>query len=67
MVEAINKIAQLMGVQTIAECVENLDQLELLREMGVDYVQGYAISRPQLFFMFTDVDTKAHLVTHAAY
>ena len=53
MVEAINKVAHLMGVQTIAEFVENLDQLELLREMGVDYVQGYGVSPPELFFMFS--------------
>ncbi len=54
MVEAINKVAQLMGIQTIAEFVENSDQLELLREIGVDYAQGYGVSRPQLFFLFSD-------------
>ena len=59
MVEAINKVAHLMGMQTIAEFVENLDQLELLREIGVDYVQGYAISRAELFFMFTDAPSSA--------
>ena len=59
MVEAINKVAHLMGMQTIAECVENLDQLELLREIGVDYVRGYAISRVELFFMFTDAPSSA--------
>ena len=59
MVEAINKVAHLMGMQTIAECVENLDQLELLREIGVDYVQGYAISRPELFFIFADAPSSA--------
>ena len=66
MVEAINKVAQLMDIQTIAECVENLDQLELLRTMGVDYVQGYAISRPQLFFTFSDVDVKPPVLTEEA-
>ena len=59
MVEAINKVAHLMGMQTIAEFVENLDQLELLREIGVDYVQGYAISRPKLFFIFADAPSSA--------
>ena len=54
MVEAINKVAQLMGIQTIAEFVENDDQLELLRKIGVDYAQGFGISRPQLFFMFNE-------------
>ena len=54
MVEAINKVAQLMGVQTIAEFVENNDQLALLRQIGVDYAQGYGVSRPQLLFTFSD-------------
>jgi EAL domain-containing protein (putative c-di-GMP-specific phosphodiesterase class I) len=54
MVEAINTVAHLMGVQTIAEFVENQEQLELLRKIGVDYAQGFGISRPQLFFSFSD-------------
>ena len=54
MVEAINKVAQLMGIQTIAEYVENNEQLELLRTMGVDYAQGFGVSRPQLLFMLVD-------------
>ena len=61
MVEAINKVAHLMGMQTIAEFVENTAQLELLREIGVDYGQGYAISRPELFFMFADAASGAAL------
>ena len=65
MVEAINKVAQLMGIQTIAEFVENLDQLELLREIGVDYAQGYGVSRPQLFFMFSDAPHDARPVLPA--
>ena len=65
MVEAINKVAQLMGIQTIAEFVENIEQLELLRKMGVDYAQGYGVSRPKLFFMFSDQPHGARLVIPA--
>ena len=54
MVEAINTVAHLMGIQTVAEFVENQEQLELLRKIGVDYAQGFWISRPQLFFNFSD-------------
>ena len=61
MVEAINKVAQVMGIQTIAEFVENRDQLELLKEMGVDYAQGYGVSPPRLFFTFSGIDTSARL------
>ena len=33
-------------MKTIAEHVEDAGTLERLREIGVDYVQGYAISKP---------------------
>ena len=36
-----------MGMRTIAEFVENDETLELLREIGVDYAQGYGIDRPK--------------------
>ena len=46
MVEAIHRIGQVMGIKTIAEFVENDAILEMLREIGVDYAQGYGIDRP---------------------
>ena len=36
-----------MGKEIIAEFVENEDILKMLREIGVDYAQGYTIARPQ--------------------
>ncbi|HWM89569.1 MAG TPA: EAL domain-containing protein [Thermoanaerobaculia bacterium] len=47
MVESIHQIGHVMGLQTIAEWVENRQTLDALRELGVDYAQGYWISRPQ--------------------
>ena len=47
MVEAINQVGHVMGLRTIAEFVESDDILAQLREIGVDYVQGYAIAMPQ--------------------
>ncbi|MGD8587313.1 MAG: PAS domain S-box protein [Chromatiales bacterium] len=47
MVKSINEIGKVMGKLTIAEFVENTDILEKLREIGVDYAQGYAIGRPR--------------------
>jgi diguanylate cyclase (GGDEF)-like protein len=47
MVEAIHKVARLMGVRTVAEYVEDEATALMLREMGVDYAQGYHIHRPQ--------------------
>lgn len=49
MVKSINDVGHVMGKQIIAEFVENTDILDMLRDMGVDYAQGYGISRPQLF------------------
>ena len=46
MVEAINNIGHVMGIRTIAEFVENDQIQQKLREMGVDYAQGYGIEKP---------------------
>lgn len=48
MVEAINSIAHVMHIETIAEFVENDAILDALRRIGVDYAQGYGIEKPRL-------------------
>ena len=53
-VEYFNHISQIMGIKTIAEFVENDDILQNLKQIGVDYAQGYEIERPQtLNFSFS--------------
>src|SRR5512139_3641121 len=47
MVEAIHRIGHQMGLKTVAEYVESDQVLALLRQMGVDYVQGSGIHRPE--------------------
>ena len=47
MVKSINEIGQVMGMQTIAEYVENDEIKNKLRQLGVDYVQGFGIGKPQ--------------------
>ncbi|NIO40728.1 MAG: EAL domain-containing protein [Burkholderiales bacterium] len=47
MVNSINDIGHVMGKKTIAEFVESEGILQKLREIGVDYAQGYSIGRPQ--------------------
>ncbi len=44
LVESIHQIGHVMGIRTIAESVENRATLEALREIGVDYAQGYGIA-----------------------
>ena len=46
LVRSINDVAKVMGKRTIAEFVENEAILERLREVGVDYAQGYGIGLP---------------------
>ena len=46
MVKSINEIGQVMGKKTIAEFVENDEFLLRLRELGVNYAQGYGIGKP---------------------
>jgi PAS domain S-box-containing protein/diguanylate cyclase (GGDEF)-like protein len=45
-VGAIGHIAHVMGIQTIAEHVEDITILECLKDLGIDYAQGYAVSKP---------------------
>jgi EAL domain-containing protein (putative c-di-GMP-specific phosphodiesterase class I) len=47
LVESIHQIGQVMGIRTIAESVEDGTTLETLREIGVDYAQGYGLSMPE--------------------
>jgi EAL domain-containing protein (putative c-di-GMP-specific phosphodiesterase class I) len=46
MVKSINELGHLMHIKTIAEYVENKEILIKLKEIGVDYVQGYYIHKP---------------------
>jgi diguanylate cyclase (GGDEF)-like protein/PAS domain S-box-containing protein len=48
MVRSINEIAQVLGKLTIAEFVENNEILEVMKDIKVDYVQGYVIGKPEL-------------------
>lgn len=47
MVHSMCDVARQLGLTTVAEFVENTDDISLLRQLGVQYAQGYAIARPQ--------------------
>jgi diguanylate cyclase (GGDEF)-like protein/PAS domain S-box-containing protein len=47
MVESINQVGHVMGIQTVAEGVTNAAVVERLRALGVDYAQGNWISPPR--------------------
>jgi diguanylate cyclase (GGDEF)-like protein len=46
-IQAIATLGASLGVETIAEGIETIDQLELVRRAGCTEVQGYLISRPR--------------------
>ena len=45
-VTSVAQLALALGMQTTAEGVEKLDQLDALRELGIDEAQGFFISKP---------------------
>lgn len=45
-VKSIGNVARELGIKTIAEFVETKESLDLLREFGIDYAQGYLIGKP---------------------
>jgi EAL domain-containing protein (putative c-di-GMP-specific phosphodiesterase class I) len=49
MVKSINEIGQVMGMKTIAEFVENDAIRDILKELGVNYAQGYGVAKPMPF------------------
>jgi diguanylate cyclase (GGDEF)-like protein/PAS domain S-box-containing protein len=47
LVKSIHQVAKALAKKTVAEFVEDEETLELLREIKVDYAQGYHLGRPQ--------------------
>ncbi|MFT6270395.1 MAG: EAL domain-containing protein (putative c-di-GMP-specific phosphodiesterase class I) [Alphaproteobacteria bacterium] len=46
MVKSIHEVGRVMGKKTVAEFVENSEIGSKLKEIGVDYSQGYGIAKP---------------------
>lgn len=48
-VSSIQQVANVMGLETIAEFVENTEICDVLEDMGINYAQGYGIGKPRPF------------------
>lgn len=56
MVDAITSVGHAMGLEIVAEYVENTEILDRLRKMEVDFAQGYAIAKPIPVYSADDVE-----------
>ena len=57
MVQSMNQIAHALGKQTVAEFVQNKNTLDILRDYGVDFAQGYYLGKP-----LETIDTKKSII-----
>ena len=64
MVRSINEVGQTMGMRTVAEYVESEALRTALRDLGVDYVQGYGIGRPEPLDALSFPSRELPLVSH---
>ena len=61
-VEAMVSLAMNLGMKTIAEWAEDAATVQTLVEIGVDYVQGYAVARPQTPESILAADSSASFI-----
>jgi diguanylate cyclase (GGDEF)-like protein len=62
-VQTIAELARNLGMKSVAEWAEDLPTLQTLVEVGVDYVQGYVVARPQLPEAILVADSSASFIT----
>jgi EAL domain-containing protein (putative c-di-GMP-specific phosphodiesterase class I) len=62
-VEAIVNLAVNLGMKTIAEWAEDAATVRTLAEIGVDYVQGWAVSRAQAPEKMLEAESSASFIT----
>ncbi|MES2831723.1 MAG: EAL domain-containing protein [Pseudomonadota bacterium] len=64
-VEAIVSLAMNLGMKTIAEWAEDASTVQTLAEIGVDYVQGFVVARPQSPDVILAAQSSASFITEA--
>jgi diguanylate cyclase (GGDEF)-like protein len=57
MITAIAEIARVMKISTVAEYVQDRATMDLLRNIGIDWAQGYFVGKPQPLIELVAVDT----------
>ena len=54
-VKSINEIAHVMGMETVAEYAENEILVQILRDIGLDYAQGFGVEKPRPLDSLVDI------------
>ncbi|MBI3938804.1 MAG: EAL domain-containing protein [Betaproteobacteria bacterium] len=62
-VESISRIGRILGMQTIAEFVEDAETLAKLKDLKVDFAQGYFLAKPEAL---KPLDDPAHAILELA-
>lgn len=62
-VASFNTLAQELGMKTVAEYVENEQIAALLTDLNIDYLQGYAVGKPQCLDDWLSFYTEAMVST----
>jgi Amt family ammonium transporter len=52
MARSIAEISRTLGKATVAECIESAEALETVRQLGIQFGQGYHLGRPKPLFDF---------------
>ncbi|HAU5190520.1 TPA: GGDEF domain-containing protein [Clostridioides difficile] len=53
-IKSIIELSKRLGMKVTAEGIEKLEQVEFLKNVGCDYIQGYVFSKPLLISDFED-------------
>lgn len=59
-VEYVMKMARKLGIKTLAEGIETQGRIDMLKDFGCDYVQGYYYAKPMPVEIFEEMLIKNH-------
>lgn len=58
MIESINTMAHLLGIKTIAKCADSEAIIHEIRQLGIEYAQGYYLGDPVSMDNFTNLKSE---------
>lgn len=67
LVESIVTLVKKFDIRTVAEGIESMEQVEYLKRIGCDYVQGYVFYRPMPQQDYETLLTEAGGISPAAW